>query len=133
MRTQSFVRRSATLLIAGLGLAVCAAAVAQVPVTVRASNLAARVIGTTTAGAPLVLTTLKRGVSYSDLDLRTPAGALGLERRVHGTARDLCGQLDDMFPFEQPMARSCTAKAVADAMRQVRLAIGAARSREKSG
>lgn len=133
MRSQSIVRRSATLLIAGLGLAISAAAVAQTPVTVRASNLATRVIGTTTAGAPLVLTTLKSGVSYSDLNLTTPAGALGLTRRVHGTARDLCGQLDDMFPFEQPTARSCTVKAVADAMRQVRLAIAVARGREKNG
>lgn len=134
MRTEPVVRRRAAMLVASLGLAMSAAAIAQqpAPVTVRGTALSAKVVGTL-AGVPIVLTTLTRGVAYSGLDLTTHSGVFMLERRVRSTARRLCGRLDAMFPLERPQARSCTRKAVAGAMRQVRLAIADSRGHESRG
>ena len=61
-----------------------------------------------TPGLPGKLT-LRREVSYSDLDLRTRDGARELRARVRDTVNEVCDQLHDAYPLkEQPMEHCFT-------------------------
>jgi UrcA family protein len=82
-----------------------------------------------TPGLPGKLT-LRREVSYSDLDLRTRDGARELRQRVNDTLHEICGQLRDSYPVkEQPMER-CYTNGYHDAMLTVDKAVRDARSSE---
>jgi UrcA family protein len=71
---------------------------------------------------------LSRDVSYSDLDLRTSAGARELRVRVDDMARDVCRELRDTYPLkEQPGATKCYEGAYKDAIVKADAAIRDAR------
>lgn len=56
-------------------------------------------------------------VSYADLDLTTRGGARELRRRVRDTARDICRQLAEDYPFrQQPLSTKCYEGAVKDGL-----------------
>ncbi|MBU6444500.1 MAG: UrcA family protein [Alphaproteobacteria bacterium] len=76
-------------------------------------------------GAPIEVTTISRVVSYADLDLGTPPGAAELRSRIDATAKDLCRELDKLYPME-PKDRSCIKKAADGAMEQADKVIAAA-------
>ena len=79
-----------------------------------------------TTGAPIEVTTISRLVSYADLDRAKPSGATALRSRIDDTAKDLCQELDKLYPLE-PKDRSCVKKAADAAMEQADKAIAAAR------
>lgn len=86
-----------------------------------------KIVGrSSTTGAPVELVTLTCRVGYSDLDLKSHAGAVTLEKRVRETAKLACDQLDKRYPLDSSESPSCTKKATDEAMVQVHAAIAAA-------
>jgi UrcA family protein len=57
-------------------------------------------------------------VSYSDLDLSSPAGAKTLYRRIQGAAEQVCGH-PGADVIEQAIWRSCYRSAIGNAVRKV--------------
>lgn len=55
-------------------------------------------------------------VSYADLDLRTDWGAQELRRRIVATARDICGTLVGVYPYQMAQTQSCLEATVDDGM-----------------
>jgi len=80
-----------------------------------------------TMGLPGKLT-LRREVSYSDLDLRTHDGARELRARVSDTARAICDQLHDAYPLKEQPLEHCFTNAYNAAMVKTDAAIRDARS-----
>lgn len=73
-------------------------------------------------------TSISQPVTYSDLDLSTPAGVKELEKRVTRTATDICRELNRRFPadlywsvtqFQPGRKYDCVQSAVKDAMAQI--------------
>ncbi len=81
----------------------------------------------TTPGLPGKLT-LRREVSYRDLDLRTHEGARELRARVSDTVREVCDQLRDAYPLKEQPLEHCFTNAYHDAMANADAAIRDARS-----
>jgi UrcA family protein len=116
-------------------LAVVAAAAAMVStlalaqqtegVTVEAVRQA-KIVGRTPSGVPIEELTLKRTVSYADLDLKTQAGAAELEKRVKETAKAACDELDTLYPLTKSEGPVCVKRATDGAMVMVRRAIAVA-------
>jgi UrcA family protein len=73
-------------------------------------------VGRTASGVPIKDISLSYGVSFADLDLASHAGALELEKRVHGAAKAACNELGKQFPDSTPSADECTKLAVNKAM-----------------
>jgi len=80
-----------------------------------------------TMGLPGKLT-LRREVSYRDLDLRTHDGARELKARVADTVRAICDQLHDAYPFKEQPMEHCFTNAYRDAMVKAEAAIRDVRS-----
>lgn len=107
---------------------VCAAAAALVSaVPASAQSVegvtveAARVIevGRTAYGAPEQIISLRRGVSYKDLNLKTPEGRAAMEARIKDTATNLCKELDKMYPLQDAKKADCVRDAVRTGMAEV--------------
>ncbi len=99
-------------------------------VTIEATRPVTKVVGrSSSTGAPIEETTITRKVSYADLDLASVAGANELQKRVNDTAKELCKQLDDMYPLTAPTSTDCARKSSSQAMEQVHMAIAAASSK----
>ena len=79
-----------------------------------------------TMGLPGKLS-LRREVSYSDLDLRTHDGARELRARVSDTVREICDQLRDAYPLKQQPLEHCFTNAYSTAMVKADAAIRDAR------
>jgi UrcA family protein len=77
--------------------------------------------------APTEITRLSTNVAYSDLDLRTYAGAHELRARVRDAARDVCGQLVARFPHALYDTTSCYKQALYSGLNRADTAIGNAR------
>ena len=71
-------------------------------------------------------TSISRTVSYADLDLVKASDADELRTRVRDTAKDLCTELDKLYPLE-PKDPDCVRKSVDRAMVQADNAIEDAR------
>jgi UrcA family protein len=128
MRIQEHKHRALWLAAAGLVVA-SGAVVAAEPiseVTISASREAKIVVGKSPIGAPIEQITLTRRVGYSDLDLKSKAGADTLEKRVADTAKAACEELDKHYPLLQKNAADCVKAANAEAMVQVKAAVAAA-------
>lgn len=79
---------------------------------------------------------LSQNVSYSDLDLGTPAGERELKTRVHNVADAICdrlGQTGEPWAAMDATARhiQCVNSAVDDAMPHIRRAIASEQSRPR--
>lgn len=70
---------------------------------------------------------LSRAVPYGDLDLRSPADARELRSRVVATARDICDQLAEAYPGQEPFGTSCYRDARSNALIRAEAAIRDAR------
>ena len=75
-------------------------------------------------GAPIVVTTVKIPVLYYDLDLKDPASAPRLMKRIERVAEDACAQLDKLYPLHPDS--DCINKAVANAAPAAKAAIALA-------
>ncbi len=136
--------------LAGLGLLASTLAVAQVqdpqateqpqiivhakrPVQIETRDLGRRAPD----GAPVQLVTLKRTVSYADLDLTSTKGAEKLRDRVRAAATASCQQLETLYPVgdstvpgETQTNQDCIRNAIDSAMPGADAAIAAARNTE---
>lgn len=82
---------------------------------------AARVVevGRTVYGAPEQVVVMRRGVNYSDLNLKTAEGQAAMETRIKETATALCKELDKMYPLQDPQKSDCVRDAVRSGMAEV--------------
>jgi UrcA family protein len=104
--------------LAGAALTAGDAALAQSEVS-GVTVTAPREIGRTTIGAPIELVSMSARVRIKDLNLKTDKGAAELNKRVSDTARNLCEELEKLYPVGTPDAASCAKSAVARARGQV--------------
>lgn len=88
-----------------------------------------RVIGRTAFGGKVELITIKRKVSYADLDLVKHADVLALQSRVSSTAKEECGDLVKTFPLIEP-GRDCVKRAVARTSPEMDAVVAAAEKRD---
>lgn len=77
-----------------------------------------------TTGAPIEQTTISRAVHFSDLNLVKSSDDATLKTRVRDAAKDLCAELDKLYPLEPD--RSCVRKSIHRAMPQVKAVISSA-------
>ena len=73
--------------------------------------------------------TLSRRVSYHDLNLSQPSGAIELEHRINATARDVCRELRQRSPrslFQVVQSDDCVRSAVNGGMAQARQIVATA-------
>ena len=66
---------------------------------------------------------LSYDVSFADLDLRDSADVRELEKRIGTAAKEICAQLEEMFPSGFPAKDDCTIRAVDKAMADARAVI----------
>jgi UrcA family protein len=120
-----------TLVIAGVMLtshAVFAQTVSEITV-IAPHSIEHKTVGRTYTGIPIEQISLSHHVSFRDLDLRRPADAAELNKRVDEAARIGCRELDGLYPLDEltPSNKTCTKSAIDAASRQVTAAIAAAR------
>jgi UrcA family protein len=122
---------------AAIRAAVAAAAVLMVGATALAQETEgvtveavrqSKIVGHTSSGIPIEEFTLRRKVSYADLDLKQQAGAAELEKRVKETAKSACDELDTLYPLTKSATEgaACVKKSTDDAMVLVHRAIAVA-------
>jgi UrcA family protein len=128
MSIQEHKNRALWLAVAGFTLASGAVLAAEPlsEVTISASREAKIIVGHSAIGAPVEQITLTRRVGYSDLDLKSKAGADALEKRVAETAKAACEELDKHYPLLQKTSADCVKAAKKEAMVQVDAAVAAA-------
>jgi UrcA family protein len=131
MSIQIYRNRALGLAVASLILAGGAVMAAEPisEVTISASRESKVVVGRNYTGAPIEEVTLTRRVGYSDLDLKTKAGADALDKRVAEAAEATCAELDKQYPLLPNTSADCAKTANANAMVQVKAAIAAAAKR----
>ena len=122
---RSMILAPLSLAIAIAGTALAAGDIQQV--TVEASRPNKEVIGRTSMGAPIELFTVKRKVSYADLDLKTQSGAATLESRVTEAAQAACKSLDKFLPLSNAGGIGCVKATVDASMVEARSVIAAAK------
>ncbi|HEY1751349.1 MAG TPA: UrcA family protein [Caulobacteraceae bacterium] len=77
-----------------------------------------------TTGAQVRLDSVSQVVSLTDVDLSTRDGALEAKRRIDHAARDVCQQVQDIYPHDGDTERGCYTEAVRDALAQTEAAAG---------
>lgn len=81
------------------------------------------------ATAPLETATVP--VSYADLDLASPDGAVALKRRIKAAADAICGRPDARDPKLVQLAAKCRKDAIAKASLEANEAVAAAQTKER--
>jgi UrcA family protein len=117
-------------LLAGASLSAVVVAQEMGEVSVQASRVVKKVIGTTSSGVPIEDVSLSYGVGTAGLDLSTSAGAAELQKRVGNAATAACKELGRQFPSSTTSDAECIKKATDKAMVRVNELIAAAK---KSG
>jgi len=85
-------------------------------VTVQASRVVKKTIGTTASGIPIQDISLSYGVSTAGLDLSSSAGAAALQKRVGGAAKAACKELARQYPDSTTTDAECIKTATDKAM-----------------
>jgi UrcA family protein len=88
-------------------------------VTVQASRVVKKTIGTTSSGIPIQDVSLSYGVSTTGLDLSSSNGAAALKKRVADAAAAACKELGRQYPSSTPEDADCAKKATDKAMVKV--------------
>src|SRR5215469_1703819 len=117
-------------LLAGVSLSAIVIAEDMGEVTVQASRVVKKIIGTTPSGVPIEDISLSYGVSTSGLDLSTSAGAAEMQKRVGNAATAACKELGRQYPNSSTSDAECVKKATDKAMAKVNELIASAK---KSG
>lgn len=99
-------------------------------VTVQAERPTGKVVGRSSSGIPVVLSSVQYRVSYSDLELSIPSNAKVLRTRVRDASRGACADLDRLYGLATSGGAECSARAEERAMPQVLSAIAAAEARK---
>ena len=108
-----------------------AIAQATTEVTVEATRVLQTHVGKTASGVPINDVSLSYGVSYSGLDIASPAGAAQLEKRVRDAATQACKEIGSEHPEAMPDDQQCAREATDKAMVKVRELEAAARATAK--
>lgn len=114
-------------LLAGVSISAAVMAEEMGEVTVQASRVVKKVIGTTFSGVPIEEVSLSYGVSTAGLDLATSAGAAELQKRVANAASAACKELGRQFPGSTPTGPECVKNATDKAMVKVNELVAAAK------
>jgi len=114
-------------LLAGASLSAVIIAQDMGEVTVQASRVVKKVIGTTASGVPIEDISLSYGVSTAGLDLSTSAGAAELQKRVGNAATAACKELARQYPTSTTTDTECVKKATDKAMVRVNELVAAAK------
>jgi len=96
-------------------------------VTVQASRIVKKTIGTTSSGIPIQDISLSYGVSTAGLDLTSSAGAAALQKRVGDAAKAACKELGRQYPDSTTSDADCIKAATDKAMVKVNALIAAAK------
>jgi UrcA family protein len=88
-------------------------------VTVQASRVVKKTIGTTSSGIPIQDISLSYGVSTAGLDLSSSSGAAALKKRVADAAQAACKELGRQYPASTPEDAQCAKAATDKAMVKV--------------
>src|SRR5579862_2096694 len=96
-------------------------------VTVQASRVVKKTIGTTASGIPIQDVSLSYGVSTAGLDLSSASGADELKKRVVEAAKAACKELGRQYPSSTPEDAACTKAATDKAMTKVNDLIASAK------
>jgi len=96
-------------------------------VTVQASRVVKKTIGTTASGIPIQDISLSYGVSTAGIDLSTSAGAASLQKRVGDAAKAACKELGRQYPDSQTSDADCVKNATDKAMVKADALIAAAK------
>lgn len=91
-----------------------------------APRLVRHEVDRTNAGSRVELVSLTRRVSYADLDLKSHANVVELEKRIENVAKEACEQLAGVFPLSESSTADCVEDAIDGTMEHVRAAIEAA-------
>lgn len=104
---------------------------AQELIVVRGRGMVSRHVGSSqleTDGFGYNVLSLTRHVSYSGLNLASPADVLELKQRVGAAAEQICWRLEHTIPPVEPSTASqCLHVAVKNALKQVRDAVAASK------
>jgi UrcA family protein len=98
-------------------------------VTVQASRVVKKTVGTTASGIPIEDISLSYGVSTKGLDLGTTAGADEMKMRVSNAAKAACKELGRQYPGSTPDDTDCTKAAIDKAMVRVNELVAAAKKK----
>jgi UrcA family protein len=96
-------------------------------VTVQASRVVKKTIGTTSSGIPIQDISLSYGVTTAGLDLSSSAGAAALQKRVSDAAKAACKELGRQYPDSSTTDADCVKAATDKAMVKVNAMIAAAK------
>jgi UrcA family protein len=114
-------------LLAGVSISAPVIAQQMGEVTVQASRVVKKVIGTTFSGVPIEEVSLSYGVSTAGLELATSAGAAELQKRVANAASAACKELSRQFPGSTPAGAECVKNTIDKAMVKVNELVAAAK------
>ncbi|AIT81891.1 UrcA family protein [Novosphingobium pentaromativorans] len=89
-------------------------------------SVPARIEHSSTTGAPIITTTVRIPVLYNDLDLSKPHDQDRLMTRVRSVARDVCDELDRIYPFNPD--QDCMMRALANGTKGAEQAIAEAQT-----
>ena len=117
----------AVALLAGVSVNAVVIAQEMGEVTVQASRVVKKVIGTTSSGIPIEDISLSYGVSTTGLDLSSSAGAAELKKRVTNAANAACKELGRQYPDAQTTDAECVKQATDKAMVKVNDLVAAAK------
>lgn len=96
-------------------------------VTVQASRVVKKTIGTTASGIPIQDISLSYGVSTAGIDLASGAGAAELQKRVADAAKAACKELARQYPDSSTTDADCVKTATDKAMVKANALIAAAK------
>ena len=87
-------------------------------------------VGRTATGIRIDEISATRRVGYADLDLATQSGVATLKGRIADAARQICSQLDTLYPANsnllEPPAQDCVKSAINTGIAQAKVAIAGA-------
>ncbi|CCA90520.1 putative uncharacterized protein (plasmid) [Novosphingobium sp. PP1Y] len=89
-------------------------------------SVPARVERSSSTGAPIITTTVRIPVLYNDLDLSQPHDQDRFMTRVRSVARDVCDELDRIYPFNPD--QDCMTRALANGTKAAEQAIAEAQT-----
>jgi UrcA family protein len=118
-------------LLVGASLSAVVVAEDMGEVSVQASRVVKKVIGTTASGVPIEDISLSYGVSTAGLDLSTSAGAADMQKRIGNAATAACKELGRQYPTSTTSDAECVKKATEKAMVKVNELIAAAKKAAK--
>lgn len=98
-------------------------------VTVQASRVVKKTLGTTASGIPIEDISLSYGVSTAGLDLSSSAGASALQKRIADAASAACKELARQYPDSKTTDAECVKAATDKAMVKANEMIAAAKKK----